>query len=49
MVGSAATLSTIPLLRLMIEKVAERGGQLDLTNKDVQSIRELTSSRLNVQ
>uniref|UniRef100_A0A0D9W8R2 DNA replication ATP-dependent helicase/nuclease n=1 Tax=Leersia perrieri TaxID=77586 RepID=A0A0D9W8R2_9ORYZ len=49
MVGSAATLSTIPLLRLLVETVADRGGQLDLTNKDVQSIRELTSSRLNVQ
>ncbi|KAF0892190.1 hypothetical protein E2562_014783, partial [Oryza meyeriana var. granulata] len=34
MVGSAATLSTIPLLRLLVETVAERGGQLDLTNKD---------------
>uniref|UniRef100_J3M0U5 DNA replication ATP-dependent helicase/nuclease n=1 Tax=Oryza brachyantha TaxID=4533 RepID=J3M0U5_ORYBR len=49
MVGSAATLSTIPLLRLTVEMVAARGGQLDLTNKDVQSIRELKSSRLNVQ
>uniref|UniRef100_A0A453CXH4 DNA replication ATP-dependent helicase/nuclease n=1 Tax=Aegilops tauschii subsp. strangulata TaxID=200361 RepID=A0A453CXH4_AEGTS len=35
MVGSAGTLSTIPLLRLLVEKVAEGGGQLDLTNKDV--------------
>lgn len=31
MVGSAGTLSTIPLLRLLVEKVAEHSGQLDLT------------------
>uniref|UniRef100_N1R0U4 DNA replication ATP-dependent helicase/nuclease n=1 Tax=Aegilops tauschii TaxID=37682 RepID=N1R0U4_AEGTA len=49
MVGSAGTLSTIPLLRLLVEKVAEGGGQLDLTNKDVQSIPELRNSQLNVQ
>uniref|UniRef100_A0ACD5UV27 Uncharacterized protein n=1 Tax=Avena sativa TaxID=4498 RepID=A0ACD5UV27_AVESA len=49
MVGSAGTLSTIPLLKLLVEKVAERGGLVDLTNKDVQSIPELRTSRLNVQ
>ncbi|KAL6651284.1 hypothetical protein ACP70R_010209 [Stipagrostis hirtigluma subsp. patula] len=37
MVGSRGTLSTIPLLRLLVEKVAEIGGLLDLTNKDVHS------------
>jgi DNA replication ATP-dependent helicase Dna2 len=49
MVGSAGTLSTIPLLKLLVEKVAERGDLLDLTNKDVQSIPELRTSRVNVQ
>ncbi|KAM0849694.1 hypothetical protein ACQ4PT_053562 [Festuca glaucescens] len=49
MVGSAGTLSTIPLLKLLVEKVAERGGLVDLTNKDVQSIPELRTSRLNAQ
>ncbi|CAD6262529.1 unnamed protein product [Miscanthus lutarioriparius] len=37
MVGSRGTLSTIPLLRLLVDKVAEIGGLLDLTNKDVHS------------
>ncbi|XP_014751083.1 DNA replication ATP-dependent helicase/nuclease DNA2 isoform X2 [Brachypodium distachyon] len=49
MVGSAGTLSSIPLLRLLVEQVAKCGGLLDLTNKDVHSIPELRSSRLNVQ
>jgi len=35
MVGSRGTLSTIPSLRLLVDKVAEIGGLLDLTNKDV--------------
>ncbi|KAG8082955.1 hypothetical protein GUJ93_ZPchr0014g47069 [Zizania palustris] len=47
MVGSAVTLSTIPLLRLLVETVAERGGLLDLTNKDLQHIQELRSYQLN--
>ncbi|XP_066344355.1 DNA replication ATP-dependent helicase/nuclease JHS1-like [Miscanthus floridulus] len=38
MVGSRGTLSTIPLLRLLVDKVAEIGGLLDLTNKDVHSL-----------
>ncbi|ONM14575.1 DNA replication ATP-dependent helicase/nuclease JHS1 isoform X2 [Zea mays] len=37
MVGSRGTLSTIPLLRLLVDKVAEIGGLLDLTNKDAHS------------
>ena len=37
MVGSRGTLSTIPMLRLLVDKVAEIGGLLDLTNKDVHS------------
>ena len=37
MVGSRGTLSTIPSLRLLVDKVAEIGGLLDLTNKDVHS------------
>ncbi|KAL6843952.1 hypothetical protein ACP4OV_026523 [Aristida adscensionis] len=49
MVGSHGTLSAIPLLRLLVEKVAEIGGLLDLTNKDVHSFRELRSSRLNAR
>ncbi|KAJ1272512.1 hypothetical protein BS78_06G207100 [Paspalum vaginatum] len=39
MVGSRGTLSTIPLLRLLVDKVAEVGGLLELTNKDVHSFR----------
>ena len=49
MVGSRGTLSTIPLLRLLVDKIAEIGGLLDLTNNDVHSLRELRGSRLNEQ
>ncbi|KAG2574315.1 DNA replication ATP-dependent helicase/nuclease JHS1-like isoform X2 [Panicum virgatum] len=49
MVGSRGTLSTIPLLRLLVDKVAEIGGLLDLTNNDVHSLRELRGSSLNAQ
>lgn len=49
MVGSRGTLSTIPLLRLLVDKVAEIGGLLDLTNNDVRSLRELRGSCLNAQ
>ncbi|KAG2568352.1 hypothetical protein PVAP13_7NG311300 [Panicum virgatum] len=49
MVGSRGTLSTIPLLRLLVDKIAEIGALLDLTNNDVHSLRELRGSRLNEQ
>jgi DNA replication ATP-dependent helicase Dna2 len=49
MVGSRGTLSTIPLLRLLVDKVDEIGGLLDLANNDVRSLRELRSSCLNAQ
>ena len=49
MVGSRGTLSTIPLLRLLVDKIAEIGGLLDLTNNDVHSLRELRGSSLNAQ
>jgi DNA replication ATP-dependent helicase Dna2 len=45
MIGSCGTLSTIPLLRLLVEKVAETGGLLDLTNKDARSFGKHKSSR----
>ncbi|TVU15982.1 hypothetical protein EJB05_39528, partial [Eragrostis curvula] len=45
MIGSRGTLSTIPLLRLLVEKVDETGGLLDLTNKDASSFGERKSSR----
>ena len=49
MVGSRGTLSTIPLLRLLVDKVAEIGGLLEMTNNDVHSLREPRGSRLNGQ
>ncbi|GJN26596.1 hypothetical protein PR202_gb14540 [Eleusine coracana subsp. coracana] len=45
MVGSCGTLSKIPLLRFLVEKVSETGGLLDLTNKDAHSFGEHKSSR----
>lgn len=35
MVGSSKTLSGIPLLRLLLEKVNEQDGIVPVTNKDV--------------
>ncbi|PHU30986.1 hypothetical protein BC332_03079 [Capsicum chinense] len=35
MVGSCSTLSTVPLLKLLIEKVEEQGGILSLSMKDI--------------
>ncbi|XP_072955528.1 DNA replication ATP-dependent helicase/nuclease JHS1 isoform X1 [Typha angustifolia] len=41
MVGSQNTLSGVPLLRLLIEKVDEHGGIIHITNKDVNYVQEL--------
>ena len=49
MVGSRGTLSTIPLLRFLVDKVAEIGGLLEMTNNYVHSLREPRGSRLNGQ
>lgn len=35
MVGSCKTLSTIPLLKLLIEKVEEQSGILNVSQKDI--------------
>ncbi|GJN01915.1 hypothetical protein PR202_ga19219 [Eleusine coracana subsp. coracana] len=45
MVGSCGTLSKIPLLRFLVEKVSETGGLLDLTNKDAHFFGEHKSCR----
>ncbi|XP_060219092.1 DNA replication ATP-dependent helicase/nuclease JHS1 [Lycium barbarum] len=41
MVGSCITLSNVPLLKLLIEKVEEQGGMLSITKKDIAHKSEL--------
>lgn len=50
MVGSSKTLSGIPLLRLLLEKVNEQDGIVPVTNKDVHFLKVLGKcSQMNVQ
>ncbi|OAY77110.1 DNA replication ATP-dependent helicase/nuclease DNA2, partial [Ananas comosus] len=49
MVGSSKTLSGIPLLRLLLEKVNEQDGIVPVTNKDVHFLQELGKcSQMNI-
>ncbi|XP_017697653.3 DNA replication ATP-dependent helicase/nuclease JHS1 isoform X2 [Phoenix dactylifera] len=41
MVGSCKTLSRVPLLRLLIEKVDEQGGIIHISGKDIHHLKEL--------